>query len=66
MSTSIVKRLTAVAALVAVMVVLLTLSRGTYARNDFNPASADVGDAHTLEFIEITHRSAARRDSPQR
>jgi hypothetical protein len=50
MSASIVKRLTAVAALVAVMVVLLTLSRGTYARNDFNPASADVGDAHTLEF----------------
>jgi hypothetical protein len=50
MSASIVKRLTAVVALVAVMVVLLTLSRGTYARNDFNPASADVGDAHTLEF----------------
>jgi hypothetical protein len=28
----------------------LRLSRGTYARNDFNPASADVGDAHILEF----------------
>jgi hypothetical protein len=50
MSASIVKRLTAVAALVAVMVVLVTLSRGTYARNDSNPASADVGDAHILEF----------------
>ena len=65
MSASIVKRLTAVAALVAVMVVLLTLSRGTYARGDFNASSADVGPTF-WNFIEITHRSAARRDSPQR
>ena len=48
MSASIVKRLAAVAALVAVMVVMLTLSRGTYARSDSN--DADVGDAHILEF----------------
>lgn len=50
MSTSIVKRLTAVAALVAVMVVLLSLSRGTYARGDSTAASAEVGDAHILEI----------------
>ena len=50
MCASIVKRLTAVAALVVVMVVLLTLSRGTYARGDSNAASADIGDAHTLKF----------------
>jgi len=48
MSASIVKRLTAVAALIAVMGVLLTLSRGTYARGDSN--AADVGHAHILEF----------------
>ena len=47
MSASIIKRLTAVAALVAVMVVLLTLSRGTYARGDF--ASAEVGNVYNLE-----------------
>ena len=41
MSASIVKKLTAVAALIAVMGVLLTLSRGTYARGDSN--AADVG-----------------------
>ena len=48
MSASIVKRLTAVAALVAVMVVLLTLSRGTYARGDSN--ATVVGAAHILKF----------------
>jgi hypothetical protein len=48
MSASIVKRLTAVAALIVVVGVLLTLSRGTYARSDSN--DADVGDAHILEF----------------
>ena len=37
----------AVAALVAVMVVLLTLSRGTYARGD--SASAEVGNVYNLE-----------------
>lgn len=50
MSASIVKRLTAVAALVAVMVVLLSLSRGTYARGDSTTVSAGVGDAHILEI----------------
>lgn len=50
MSTSIVKRLTAVAALVAVMVILLSLSRGTYAHGDSTAASAEVGDAHILEI----------------
>jgi hypothetical protein len=48
MSASIVKRLAAVAALVAVMVVMLTLSRGTYARGGSN--AAVVGTAHILEF----------------
>jgi hypothetical protein len=50
MCASIVKRLTAVAALVVVMVVLLTLSRGTYARGDSNAASTELRDAHVLEF----------------
>jgi hypothetical protein len=50
MSASIVKRLTAVAALVAVMGVLLTLSKGTYARGDSTAASAELRDAHVLEF----------------
>lgn len=50
MSASIVKRLTAVAALVAVMVVLLSLSRGTYARGNSTAASVEVGDAHILEI----------------
>ena len=50
MSASIVKRLIAVAALVVVMVVLLTLSRGTYARGDSNAASAELRDSHVLEF----------------
>jgi hypothetical protein len=45
MSASIIKRLTGVVVLVAIMVVLLTLSRGTYARGD--SASAEVG-----EFLE--------------
>ena len=50
MSASIVKRLTAVAALIAVMGVLLMLSRGTYARGDSNAVSAELRDAHVLEF----------------
>ena len=50
MSASIVKRLTAVAALVAVMGVLLTLSRGTYARGDSTAAGPELRDAHVLEF----------------
>jgi hypothetical protein len=50
MSASIVKRLTAVAALVAVMVVLLSLSRGSYARDDSTAASAEVGDARIFEI----------------
>jgi hypothetical protein len=50
MSASIVKRLTAVAALVAVIGVLLTLSRGTYARGDSTAGSAELRDAHVLEF----------------
>ena len=50
MSASVVRRLTAVAALIAVMVVLLTLSRGTYARGDSKAASAELRDAHVLEI----------------
>jgi len=49
MSASIIKRLTAVAALLAVVVILLTLSNGTYAGGDSNASSAEGGHVHILE-----------------